>query len=186
MKRYETLETIKVGTYIYNTYSTGKENVVVITAIEEKGGKKFAVGTRNGVEARFEIKVNSTFNYEYFVPMNKRGRVQSTTNVVWEHHRVKDDESDEIIDEAIVDMIAAEEVERDAVIAQVMRAEIAERKQAWEVFTDGYGEDFDAYFADYKDDYTVEHREDGLIVSHIAGGHPWRVVDSVTVEKLFF
>ncbi len=91
MKAFETLEAIKVGTYIYNTASTGKENVIVVDAIEEKGGKKYAVGTRNGSPARFEIKVNEYFNYEYFVPMNKRGRVQNEVNIVWEHHRVKDE-----------------------------------------------------------------------------------------------
>lgn len=91
MKAFETLETIKVGTYIYNTASTGKENVIVVDAIEEKGGKKYAVGTRNGSPARFEIKLNEYFNYEYFVPMNKRGRVQNEVNIVWEHHRVKDE-----------------------------------------------------------------------------------------------
>lgn len=96
MKAFETLETIKVGTYIYNTASTGKENVIVVDAIEEKGGKKYAVGTRNGSPARFEIKVNEYFNYEYFVPMNKRGKVQNEVNIVWEHHRVKDEAEAEI------------------------------------------------------------------------------------------
>lgn len=55
-------------------------------------------------------------------------------------------------------------------IEMVLRSDVSEGQDAWEMVQDGYCGDIDAYIQDYKDDYMVEESDGVVIVSRI--GYP--------------
>lgn len=55
-------------------------------------------------------------------------------------------------------------------IEMVLRSDVSEGQDAWEMVQNGYCGDIDAYIQDYKDDYTAEESDGVVIVSRI--GYP--------------
>lgn len=71
------------------------------------------------------------------------------------------------------------------VIRKVMEYEVGRRQEAYEMLTDGYAGDFEAYVEDYAEDYEVEEITTGTYRVFTASGLSW-IVEDGEVERVIF
>lgn len=72
---------------------------------------------------------------------------------------------------------------KNEAIKAVIKYEIDQGGDAYEMLTDGYDGNIDAYIAEYESDFSAEVMSDGsIIVTHYSGGRPWIVTDGEVVR----
>lgn len=67
-------------------------------------------------------------------------------------------------------------------IKKVIEYEIGRQQAVYEMLTDGYSGNLEAYIRDYADDYTTEETEDGIVVTLEHSGERWLVTESLVTK----